>query len=303
VSALLAGIDGGQTSTVALVADERGCVLGRGTAGPADEVGEGVRSTRLADALRAALRDACRTAGLDGDREFAAIVAGVSGYDGRVRGTQPHLPTHRFVLTHDAPVAHAGAFGGGAGVVVIAGTGSVVYGIDEKGAAETLGGWGYLFGDEGSAFGLVRDALAAMMWAQDAGDDTLSDEARAACEFFGVASLRALVRAFAGGELTRERLASFAPVALRFARLREIGGRGADRLAALAVRALERSGVHRVALTGGLFENEAYAARVRDAIVAAAGDAQFTNPKYEPAAGALLLAFREAGLPMPELRR
>ena len=55
MSLLFAGIDGGQSSTVAAIADETGRVLARGRAGPADEIGEGPSSTRLRDALRAAL--------------------------------------------------------------------------------------------------------------------------------------------------------------------------------------------------------------------------------------------------------
>ena len=90
--------------------------------------------------------------GLPSESNFAAIVAGVSGYEGRVYGAPPEMPTRHFTLMHDAPVAHAGALAGMPGVVVIAGTGSVVYARDENGRSQTLGGWGFLFGDEGSAF-------------------------------------------------------------------------------------------------------------------------------------------------------
>ena len=55
-----------------------------------------------------------------------------------------------------------------AGVIVIAGTGSVVHGTAEDGRSWTLGGWGYLFGDEGSAFWLVREALAGAIEVHEA---------------------------------------------------------------------------------------------------------------------------------------
>ena len=90
---LVAGIDGGQSSTVAAIGDERGRVLGRGAAGPADEIGAGPESTRLFDALRDALDDARRNAGLPDRARFDAIVAGVSGYDGRVYGRTLALPS------------------------------------------------------------------------------------------------------------------------------------------------------------------------------------------------------------------
>jgi N-acetylglucosamine kinase-like BadF-type ATPase len=301
MSLLVAGIDGGQSSTVALIADERGRILSRGTAGPADEVGSDGASARLRDALQGALADACRGAGLPGDAGFAAVVAGVSGYEGRVYGRQPELPTDAFLLMHDAPIAHAGALAGSPGVVVIAGTGSVVYSRDESAAEATYGGWGYLFGDEGSAFHIARDALALLMRAQDDGDASLDEQARAACEFFQQASLRKIARAYYCGAIAREALASFAPAVLRARGFRAIVERNAGRLAALAGRALASIDARSIALTGGLFADDGYRARVGAAITAAVPGAHIVEPRYEPAGGALLLAYRELGLPIAQL--
>jgi N-acetylglucosamine kinase-like BadF-type ATPase len=303
VSTLVAGIDGGQSSTVALIADGRGQILSRGTSGPADEVDADSNSTRLRDALREALADACRRAGLSVESDFAAIVAGVSGYEGRVYGAMPEMPTQRFILMHDAPVAHAGALAGTPGVVVIAGTGSVVYACDESGLSQTLGGWGFLFGDEGSAFSIARDALALVMAAQDDGNRSLREEAQAACDFFAMGSLHHVARAVYSGELSRARLAAFTPVAIRFGRFRKIAEEGADRLAALAHRVLAAMKEPRAALTGGLFADADFYERVRSGILAAMPSAQVGPAKYEPAAGALLLAYRELGLPVPKLQR
>ncbi len=299
---LVAGIDGGQSSTVAVIGDEDGRILGRGASGPSDEIGEGPESSRLHDALCDALANALRNAKLPEGQRFDAIVAGVSGYNGRVFGQTPHLPSERFVLMHDAPIAHAGALAGRPGVVVIAGTGSVVYTRDRGGAGLTLGGWGFLFGDEGSAFRIASDALAAMMRAEDEGDASIANEMRAACEFFGMPTLRAIGRAFYHDELSRDRIAAFAPDALRFERFRSIADNGADRLATLAARAARACGVARVALSGGVFENADFRARVRDGILATLGDAEIVNARYEPALGALLLAYRELGTDRVELR-
>lgn len=296
MSLLVAGIDGGQTSTLALIADERGRVLARGSAGPADEAGRLGSTTRLRDALSAALAQACRGASLPATTEFAAIVAGVSGYEGRVYGEKPEMPTPRFILLHDAPIAHAGALGGAPGAVVIAGTGSVIYARDKTGASRTLGGWGFLFGDEGSAFRIACDSLALLMRAQDAGDDSFDDEMRSVREFFALDSLREIARAFYSGERTRERLAAFAPVALRFSRFRHLAERGVDQLAALAGRTMKAMELPTVALCGGVFEDSGLRERVRSGVLAVVPDAEVTSAKYEPAAGALLLAYRELGL-------
>jgi N-acetylglucosamine kinase-like BadF-type ATPase len=198
-------------------------------------------------------------------------------------------------MMHDAPVAHAGALGGEPGIVVIAGTGSVVYGTDAT-RGRTIGGWGYLFGDEGSAFWLVREALATMMHAEDDAEKSYLDEARAACTFFNQPSLRHVARAFYGGEIGRDRLAAFAPQILTFARFREIAERGAGRLAELVGNAVEAGAHPVVACVGGMFEDAAFVERVYDGIAALSRSVSVIAPRGEPAAGALLLAYREAGL-------
>jgi glucosamine kinase len=299
---LVAGIDGGQSSTVAVVGDETGRILGRGVAGPADEVGVGRDSTRLHDALHGALEAATKDAQLGATSRFDAIVAGVSGYDGRVYGRSPELPSSRAALMHDTPIAHAGALGGAAGVIVIAGTGSVVYGTAASGWSCTLGGWGYLFGDEGSAFAIVRDALSLLMRARDEGDASFEDETRSVCEYFGVSSLRPLVHAFYKGEITRDRLASFAPRALRFESVRPILRQGAGRLAALVARAIAAGAGPRVAFTGGVFADENFERTLRAAILHENPEATIVPARYEPVLGALLLAYREAGIDVTELR-
>ena len=253
---LFAGIDGGQSSTIAAIGDDGGRVLGRGRAGPADEVGQRGDSTRMHDALCDALHAALHEAGLSERTEFEAIVAGISGYQGRVYGKAPALPSQRVQLMHDAPVAHAGALEGRAGVIVISGTGSVVYGRNDDGSSHTLGGWGFLFGDEGSAFGLARDAMASLMRAHDDGDESLAPLRRRACEFFAQRSLRDFVHAVHAGEITRDRIAALAPAVLDTAHFRGLADRGADRLAQLAVAVIQRGVPARVGLCGGVFGDE-----------------------------------------------
>ncbi|HVR47443.1 MAG TPA: BadF/BadG/BcrA/BcrD ATPase family protein [Candidatus Binatia bacterium] len=297
---LAAGIDGGQSSTVAVVGDEHGRILGRGASGPSDEIGAGPDSTRLRDALRSALGNALAHAGLPGDTHCDAIVAGISGYNGRVYGRPPELPARRVVLMHDTPIAHAGALAGRDGVIVIAGTGSVAYTRDRSGAGHIFGGWGFLFGDEGSAFRIACDALAELMRAEDDGDASPDEETRAVLDFFGAPSLRDVARRFYHGEISRERLAAFAPVALTFERFRALANRGADRLAELACRAIDAGGVARVGLAGGVFRDSAFRASVGDGIRARVAGAEVFAARYDPAVGALLIAYRELGIE-PEL--
>ncbi|MHB8145635.1 MAG: BadF/BadG/BcrA/BcrD ATPase family protein [Vulcanimicrobiaceae bacterium] len=300
---LFAGIDGGQSSTTAVIGDRAGRVLGRGSAGAADEVGQGTGSTKLSDALGGALAAALEAAGLPAGTRLAAIVAGVSGYEGRPVGRVPDLPSSNVDLLHDAPIAHAGAFGGEGGAIVIAGTGSVAYASDGKAPGSTCGGWGYLFGDEGSAFWLVRETIAFLMREQDRGSLAGAEQIADLLQAYGCESLRGLAHAFYGGSLTRAELAGYAERIVAAPACAEIVARGAQALADLAGSVL-RAQPHvtrRIALSGGLFKNGAYVRAVTQAIARAGSGIVPFAPRYDAAVGALLLAYARGGLAVREV--
>jgi len=304
MSRYVAGIDGGQSSTAAAIGDEHGHILARGTAGPCDEIGEGPQSTRLRDALHGALADAVRNAGLPGDTQFEAIVAGISGYEGTIYGVPPELPSQRTLIVHDAPIAHAGAFAGGSGVVVIAGTGSVVYAVNDHNEAATFGGWGYLFGDEGSAFWIGREALASLMHWQDEDEIEIAAERKKALAFFEAPSLRELARAYYMDRIPRSRIAAFAEVVMHVELFDAIVQRGAAMLSQLARVAVHNHGVRAgtpVASVGGLFFDPRFRELVDHGIRAAGRGTHVVAPKYDPVIGAVILAYREASIDVAEI--
>ena len=65
----------------------------------------------------------------------------------------------RITAISDVELAHAAAFSGGPGILVIAGTGSIAIARDRRGRWRRAGGWGQLLGDEGSGFWIGRAAL------------------------------------------------------------------------------------------------------------------------------------------------
>lgn len=301
----VAGIDGGQSGTQAAIADERGRVLAHGSAGPADENWHGAGSTKMRDALAGALDAARRNAKLDESLTFEAIVAGVSGYEGRLYGAAPELPAKRFRLVHDPAIAHAGAFAGGSGVVVIAGTGSIAYVVDDDGGTGITGGLGYVFGDEGSGFWIAKTAIAC---AVAAGEDCAV--ASAARRFFAKEKLREVLAAFYHGELERERFASFAKRVLEIASTdadgdacaRETVESAQMHLARLADAAGEPKWHWRArphgAFVGGLMHDASFKAGVRERVELA----EIVEPQYPPALGAVVLAMQDAGMAVTALQ-
>jgi N-acetylglucosamine kinase-like BadF-type ATPase len=282
-----AGIDAGQSGTVAVIGDETGRILGRGQGGAADEIGQEAQSTRLRDALRAAYDEAAIAAKLPADARCARIVAGISGFEGRVYGRAPELPCDELVLLHDAVIAQAGAFEGGPGVAVIAGTGSVAYGVNARGESVTVGGWGYLFGDEGSAFWFARRAIGDAIRDEDAGKSNVLG--KAALEYFSTPSLHALVRSFYAGEISRTKFASFGRTVIESGGFVAEGARALAELAAQTMAHIEMP-AGPVAFLGGVSKNPVMKDAIAKALREAAPEARLIDPLRDAAAGALLLA-------------
>ena len=75
---------------------------------------------------------------------------------------QKSIPINKFRVDSDARIALEGAFSGKAGSILIAGTGSIMFGKDDKGEIHRVGGFGRYIGDEGSGYRIGRKGLNAV---------------------------------------------------------------------------------------------------------------------------------------------
>ncbi len=170
--AIYLGIDGGGTKTTCVVADEQR-TLGNATSAGSNitRLGE----ARVREALHAAVRDACRAANIDPSEVESACI-GLSGA-GRpevrdvIAGIMREVLQGRIAVVSDLETSLEAAFGGGPGVIVIAGTGSIAYGRDAHGKTARAGGWGLAISDEGSGQWIGRAAVSAVLNANDAGEN------------------------------------------------------------------------------------------------------------------------------------
>ena len=301
---LYAGVDGGQSSTVAVVGDATH-IVGRGVGPPADLVGEARDSTRQREAIESAIRHALAAAQLPRDTRLFAIVAGITGFDPGV-SVAPDLGaiSDNAVVVHDTTVAHAGALGGEPGIVVIAGTGSVALGNDDTSEAyQRAGGWGYFFGDEGSALWIARTALARAMLREDRGET--SQIGVRANAFFGALSLRQIQHAFAHGDLTRPALASFAAETLALAgsgdadasAVRDAAASALATLAATVDGSLAKRTTRRISYAGGLFADAEFTSLFEVHVRASIPGAVVGAPLNDAPTGALTLARALTALP------
>lgn len=157
------GIDAGGTKTVAVLADAEGRVLGDGRAGAANLRTEG--ELEVEKILHTVIDQA--TNGRTHD--LAAVCLGMAGVDRQddaaiIRGVMRRLGFRtNTLIVNDALIALVAGAGVGPGVVVISGTGSISYGVNQRGLAARAGGWGPTLADEGSGYWIGRRALAAVM--------------------------------------------------------------------------------------------------------------------------------------------
>jgi glucosamine kinase len=160
------GIDGGGTSCRAAVATRGGEIVGRAKSGAAN-----IRTdlTGARASIVEAARQAFAAAGLAPD--LISSVPALLGLAGSNVGTyrqqlQAILPFSRCVVESDALIALQGALGDADGAIAILGTGSAFM-LRRQGTVRTVGGWGFLVGDQGSGARLGRDLLEETLLAYD----------------------------------------------------------------------------------------------------------------------------------------
>ncbi len=294
------GIDGGGTKTTCAVGDETR-LLAATTAGPSNIVRVG--ETQARESLHRVVRQACAAAGITPEQVSRTCVGGSGAARPElaaiVRAILGEILPAPITVVGDMEIALEAAFEDGPGVMVIAGTGSIAYGRDDKGKTARAGGWGFEIGDEGSAHWIGRTAVTAVLRASDRAGEAvrISTLAPALCKAWGVSSLLDLARAansvpspdFAA--LFRAVVASDDELA---AQVLGTAGRELAEIAAVVLRRLfseDGEGPVLVAMTGSVFR---HASLVRDAFYNAlhtlAPRAQVMPEVVDPVAGALRMA-------------
>jgi N-acetylmuramic acid 6-phosphate etherase len=251
------GVDGGGTRATAALADGDGAVFYR-------EVGSaGIVRTDSAAAAAAVVADLARTLlGKVGSARAATLCCGLAGA-GRMAerdavraqleatGVAAHV-----LVVGDAEAAMADAFDGEAGVLLIAGTGSIAWANAQDGNTVRVGGWGQLLGDEGSGYAIGLAGLRAVVRAVDGRDPPtpLQAELLAAA---GIPEIEDLVRFTE--RATKSAIAALAPALIRCAAAGDpvaaaIRDSAVHELALLGATAAARARLDqpRIALAGGL---------------------------------------------------
>lgn len=299
MSSLAIGVDAGGTATIA-AADVDGAYEGSIRGGPANASSLGV--VAATEAVVATIR------AIAGARTPAALFVGAAGA-GRAEVRDPMLvalraafPRAHVTVEDDTRVALRAAVPEGAGVVVIAGTGSVAYAEGGEHRVR-VGGAGYLLGDEGSAFAIGMAAVRLLARHYDGrarDDETVALVART----LDADRREALLDAVYGAPLDVARIASLAPAIIAFA---DKGNRASTKIvqtAALELGDLARAALVRAELAessppivfaGGLLrENSLLSYLLETRVVNETPGSFVIRSREEPARAAL--AFARAAL-------
>ncbi|MFZ5924595.1 MAG: BadF/BadG/BcrA/BcrD ATPase family protein [Bacillota bacterium] len=303
------GFDGGQSGSRLLLADAEGHVVVRAEGPPFEHLkaADGERKIRAAF-------ETCLEPVIAGRYPVRSAFLGLTGLSdpeapeaGPILGMfNSILEVEQVGLDNDSVSCWAGASGCKPGVMVAAGTGVVAYGVGPGGKSVKVGGWGYIMGDLGGAFDIGRRALIAV--AKES-DKRLPQSilTRKVLNHFGARRLREIQRRLYRLEEERLTISSLASVVAGAA---EEGDRNAasilcesgHELAELALTAIQRLGWEsseplRVACVGGVFRAGSLVKdSFRDTLVREVGGVLLVEPLLDPVAGAVLLAWRQAGI-------
>jgi len=295
------GVDGGGTHTKSVVLAVDGRVLGTGRAGPSnyrriglDAAFENVRQSAL---------QALEAAGVSPPARAACFCIAGAG-----RTPELVLPGLRAlelasenVLFHDAKAALAGAHLLQPGLVVIAGTGAVVYGEDGAGQQVQVDGWGPLLGDAGSGYWIGLQTLRSVLRAHD-GREASTLLSGMVLEHFGVDTPPDLLAELPLDRTNSKLVSEVAGVCAQAAgrsdavarRILEQAGEYLADSASAAIRALELQPVPRIAVAGGVLDNGLVRDAFEQALAEQWPDVAVGAPELPPVFGAALLALRAA---------
>lgn len=289
------GIDAGGTKSVGLLGDESGAILREARSGGANlrvhgELGVEKSLFQVIDML-------------DAPQPVDALCLGIAGVAHEadravVRDVLRRLGIRRAVrIVNDAEVALVAGSPDRQGIVLVAGTGSIAYGVDPSGKTARSGGWGYLLGDEGSAFWLGHAAVRLGIRAAD-GRGPATSLFQRICAHLDLHEPARLVEWFYDQELSRTRVAQLARI------VEEAAGDGdesaqdlldqAARHLARAARAVERQldfpGPYPLVLSGGAFRACPSLVRRLQVRLDDLPKAQVVRLEVEPATGAVTMA-------------
>jgi len=305
------GADGGGSKTAFALIDDAGLVIARATAPTSYYFNDGFEIVEKS--LAQGVTDICTQAGIT-PADIDAAFFGLPGY-GEASGDIEALDAvpagvlghDRYSCDNDMVCGWAGSLAGEDGINVISGTGSMTYG-ERQGVGHRVGGWGELFGDEGSAYWIAAQGLNAFSRMSDGrlAPGPLHALMKERLEVAGDLDVVSLVIDTWKGN--RSKIAALATTVCQAA---EIGDEASARILAAAVDelvalidttrtlvAFTDNETVPVSYSGGMFSNDGFLSQFVTAMEGAPAKYDLLRPRLDPAVGGALYAAKRSGRPL-----
>jgi N-acetylglucosamine kinase-like BadF-type ATPase len=307
------GVDGGGSKTAFALIDDGGHVLARATAPTSYYFNDGFEVVERV--LTQGVSDICGQVGIQA-ADIDAAFFGIPGY-GEASGDIERLDAvparvlghHRYSCNNDMVCGWAGSLACEDGINILSGTGSMTYG-ERQGVGHRVGGWGELFGDEGSGYWVAAQGLNAFSRMSDGRLErgplyTLLKEHLRLAGDLDVVSL--VIDTWSGNRTSIAALSTTVCEAARAgdAVAAKILSNAADELVLLIETTRRLVGFTDqetvpVSYSGGMFSDEGFLTRFLAALADQPAKYDLRRPLLDPAAGAALYAAKHSGQPLSQ---
>lgn len=308
---LVLGVDSGATKTICAIINEKFEVLGVEEAGPGNyhivgtelarkNVGLAIKRARLVGNVRRKRIDiGCfGMGGLRTEKDREVISNLIKSLD----------VANEYEIANDIMIGYHAVTLGKPGIGVVAGTGSIAYGSDSKGAEALSGGRGWLIGDEGSAFYIARKALMRAGKAVD-GCAENTKLVKLAKEHFGISEFDQIITVVYHDLPRPQAIASFAKSVSKVAEdgdeaAKEILVGAGKELAILAEATARKVGIANQTITvggvGSVWHSNIVWGVFKDELKKKLPRVTFRGPIEFPVVGALVMGLSKKGIKISE---
>ncbi|MCS7228840.1 MAG: BadF/BadG/BcrA/BcrD ATPase family protein [Candidatus Kryptonium sp.] len=297
----LIGVDGGGTKTHGVIAEFDGQVIAEALGGSSNFQMLGVEP--VSKLLIGLIYELINKAGCEVD-DVKLVVLGLTGagrqkdrdriFNGLIEyASKENLKLPKLIIETDARIALEGAFAGGPGIILIAGTGSVMFAKDIEGKIHRIGGWGRFIGDEGSAFVIGREALRAVAkYVDGRGEKTILKDL--IFEEFDLTDLMQIVSEIYSGKFD---IGKVAPIVMKAVELgdeiaRKILDNACEELFLHIKAMLNKAKFGKkvnLAFIGGVLQSDNYVSkRLKNMILSELPQINLIEPIHSPAYGAVI---------------
>ena len=304
----LIGIDGGGTKTHCIITNLDGEKFYECYGSPSNFLIHGTQ--KVSHTILDLVKESARNLKIN-TNEISAVFLGTAGAgrrsdaerlenDFKIISEKQNIYLKNFFVDSDARIALEAAFTGKPGSILIAGTGSIMFGKDRDGVIHRVGGFGRFIGDEGSGFCLGKKGLIAVAKSFDGrGKKTLLTDL--VSEKFKINSPENLITEIYKNNFD---IASVAPVVLEAANQKdkialkiidEETNLLVEHIKAMKLKIKEKTLM--ISFIGGVLSNtNIYSKLFRKKVQLKFADVKIKLPEHDPVFGAILMAKEKLGV-------